>query len=174
MIECELKFKVNRLDRIEDRLKALGASLKDSVLQIDYYFNHPCRDFLNTDEALRIRFTDKFIEVTYKGPRRKNGVKSREEIGLKLPKNYFENVLRFFENLGFRKYFVIKKYRRMYSLNDFNICLDDVEGLGKFVEIEILGEYEVGREKIIKFAEKLDIKSKPIEKTYLELLSASR
>jgi len=169
MIESELKFRVNDLDSIEKKLKALGASLKNSLFQIDYYLNHPCRDFSDTDEALRVRIKDKFIEVTYKGPRRKNGIKSREEISLRLSKNVFKNILTLFKKLGFKEYFIIEKYRKEYSLNDFNICLDDVKGLGKFVEIEILGEFGMVRKRIIDLAKKLNIKSKPVEKTYLEL-----
>ena len=169
MIENELKFKVDDLDRIEEKLKALGASLKNSALQVDYYFSHPCKDFLHTDEALRVRVMDKFIEVTYKGPRRKNSVKSREEINIRFSKNDFKNILRLLQRLGFKKYFIIEKYRKEYSLNDFNICLDDVKGLGKFVEIELLGDSRNIMDRIIKLVRKLDIEFRPIEKTYLEL-----
>ncbi|HUG89298.1 MAG TPA: CYTH domain-containing protein, partial [Planctomycetaceae bacterium] len=53
--EVELKFPLSDSERVQAELGRLGARPNESVEQIDRYFNHPARDFGETDEALRIR-----------------------------------------------------------------------------------------------------------------------
>src|SRR5688572_25250616 len=74
MLEVELKFRADSLDRITADLVALGALAREPVSQIDQYFAHPCRDFGQTDEALRIRRIGERNFVTYKGPKEKGDI----------------------------------------------------------------------------------------------------
>jgi adenylate cyclase class 2 len=55
MYEVEQKYRVDDLAAVQERLCALGAAWDDEVQQVDRYFAHPCRNFSETDEALRIR-----------------------------------------------------------------------------------------------------------------------
>ena len=54
-IEVEQKFRIADVPAMERQLRALGATLGATELQVDCYFAHPQRDFAQTDEALRLR-----------------------------------------------------------------------------------------------------------------------
>jgi adenylate cyclase, class 2 len=49
------------------------------------------------------------------------------------------------KKLGFKEAFTIKKTREIYSCRGFTVCLDKVEKLGNFIEIEkeIISEEKV-------------------------------
>ncbi|NPA47538.1 MAG: class IV adenylate cyclase [Thermococci archaeon] len=109
----------------------------------DTYFGHPCRDFASTDEALRIRIKrfDGHFEafLTYKGPKLDDRSKTREEIEVAVedPDGYSKIL----ERLGFSEVAKIVKTREVYFVEKgVTLALDDVEGLGKFVEAEALTE----------------------------------
>lgn len=53
--EVEQKFPLADVAAVERRLAELGAQAGGTVEQVDRYFNHPVRDFAQTDEALRLR-----------------------------------------------------------------------------------------------------------------------
>ena len=53
-------------------------------IEVDRYFNHPARDFAETDEALRIRRIGPVNRITYKGPRVDTVTKTRQELELPL------------------------------------------------------------------------------------------
>ncbi len=172
MIEFEVKYKVNNIERIEQRLKELNAEYLGDEYEEDYYFQHPCRDFMKTDEALRVRKTENKVELTYKGPKLSKRTKTRVEINVIV--DSLQSILRLLEKLGFKKIFVVKKNRRKYKVsNEIEVSLDSVEGLGTFVEIEIArkeGEIKQVESELFSIAEILGLKGKPIIKSYLELL----
>ncbi len=141
-LEVEAKLVLpscNILGEVEEKVVRLGGSLVFEGVEEDYYMNHPCRDFRSTDEALRIRVRGGHVEVTYKGPKRLvAGSKAREEVSIVVGSGV-EAVLRLFERLGFRRVAVVRKRRRCYRVGDVLVLLDDVEGLGCFVEVEYAG-----------------------------------
>lgn len=53
--EVEQKFHVSDQTAIHAKLREFGASFTEPIEQIDWYFNHPARDFAQTDEAFRLR-----------------------------------------------------------------------------------------------------------------------
>ena len=64
------------------------------------------------------------------------------------------------KNLGFYKVMGVNKVRRKCQWRDYEICLDEVEGLGTFIEIEQKTETEDGKattEKISEFLQSLGI-----------------
>ena len=83
-IEVEQKFAVDDHREIQRRLEQLGAHEAGGVEQVDRYFNHPARDFAQTDEALRLRRVGEANFVTYKGPKLDAATKTRREIELPL------------------------------------------------------------------------------------------
>ena len=102
--------------------------------------------------------------LTYKGPKVDAETKTREEIEIPVE----ENITAILEKLGFTKWRSVKKERKTYKLNDLTICLDDVQGLGSFMEIET-GDYE-NKNKIFKLFQKLGVDKKDfITKSYAEL-----
>ncbi|MDP8011250.1 MAG: class IV adenylate cyclase [Thermoplasmata archaeon] len=165
MYEIEIKAKIDSLDKIERKIVEKNATFLKMIEQIDYYYNHPCRDFKKTDEALRIRYENDEYFITYKGPKIDLETKSRKEIEVKSEKN----ILEILENLGFKLAGKVKKIRKIYKLNDLEICLDNVENLGYFIEIETFGNLEKGKEKILELAKSLGLNNLE-RRSYFELL----
>jgi adenylate cyclase class 2 len=134
MIEVEVKARAG--PDILEKIRSLGAEPLSVEHHRDLYFNSPARDFKVTDEALRIRIKEEGARLTYKGPKLDSKTKSRKEITVKIddPSAMEETLLA----LGFVKSGVVKKVRRKFSLGKAVIALDEVEGLGQFVEVEMV------------------------------------
>ncbi len=164
-MEVEIKAKINNLNEIMQKIADLKANFVREEEQEDYYFIHPCRDFKETDEAIRVRFSQSGIFLTYKGKRLSEKVKSREELEVKTE----ENIIDILEKLSFKVYMEIRKVRKIYRYDDLEICIDNVEHLGNFIEIEGIGEKEIYEKKVIDLAKKIGIKEFE-NKTYLELM----
>ncbi len=157
MKEIEIKAKIEE-DLSNKIIENNGIFLRE-VFQEDIYFNHPCRDFKETDEALRLRREENNFILTFKGRREEGKIKKREEIETKVE----ESIIEILERLGFKKVCIIRKKRKEFSLGNLKIFIDDVENLGKFIEIE------GNEEEIFNIMKILGIKEYT-EKTYLELI----
>lgn len=101
---------------------------------VDAYLRHPCRDFRATDEALRLGRRGGRVELTYKGPRLDARTKARREVVL--PVADLEAALDLLGCLGFAPAAEVRKTRRIHHAGGFEVALDDVPGLGTFVELE--------------------------------------
>ncbi len=166
MLEVEMKFYTSDVERVRERLKELKAEFVKREKQVDIYFNHPCRDFGKTDEALRLRIAGEKTEITYKGRKIDKTTKTREEISTEVED--IKAMREILERLGFKAVREVVKHREVYSAGKFTVMVDSVEGLGDFVEIE---STEYSPEEIIEFAEKIGLTIENAErKSYLELL----
>lgn len=164
--EIELKYRCEDSQEIRSRLLKLGASFVKAVKQVDIYFQHPCRDFAESDEALRLRIEEGGVcELTYKGPRERSGVKAREELLTTV--NDPAAVVAMLERLGFLEVARIEKTREVYILSGVEVALDDVRSLGTFVELEDKGG---GAGNLRRVAAELGISGEPLRETYLEML----
>jgi len=163
-MEVEIKAKIENRNEFEEKLTSMGAEFIREVVEEDEYFNHPCRDFASTDEALRIRNDG---TLTYKGPRVDKDTKSREELNLKIGNMNEARALLI--SLGFKPVAKVIKRRRYYKIDNITISLDNVPELGDFVEVECIGDYEPCREEVLDMAKKLGLEEF-IRKSYLELL----
>lgn len=172
MIEVEVKAKINSFKEIEEKLEKLGAVKSKNEFQEDIYFNSPVVDFAKTDEALRIRTTNNDIFITYKGPKIDKDSKTRKEIEMSIESS--EKAKGIFEEIGFREVRTVRKNRQYYTYENFEISLDDIEGLDPYMEIEICLEdgkdYSEAQDKIFKLFEKLGITEGFERTSYLELL----
>jgi adenylate cyclase class 2 len=74
-------------------------------------------------------------------------------------------------SLGFLPYGEVRKHRTKYKLGEVIFALDEVEGLGAFLEIEIPGEgdWSGKRKRVLDILAQLGIRES-IRKSYLELL----
>lgn len=172
MAEVEVKYRVTDLGSVESAMARLGARLVKVEREEDTYLQHPCRDFRASDEALRLRVINgERVELTYKGPRSGGDIKSRLEITVGL-RGDPDSALRLLESLGFERVATVSKVRRFYVVPGTKVvvCLDDVEGLGSFVEIEAQGSPEEVSGEVEAVARKLGLRGPPLSKTYLELL----
>ncbi|MFP3298572.1 MAG: class IV adenylate cyclase [Thermocladium sp.] len=173
MFEVEIKYRVSLLDDLRKIVSLVAKPIGISVEE-DHYFNHPCRDFAQSDEAIRIRIHgDGEVIMTYKGRRIGSVGKSRMEINLKV--DDYDNAALMMASLGFKEVAVIRKRRELFTVDKYTIYLDNADNLGKFVEVETMVSDESlideTAQDILKFAqEKLGLKPEQIERrTYLEL-----
>lgn len=176
MIEVEVKAAISNFDSIKKKLNAINAKLSHVEYQEDIYFNSPIRNFAKTDEALRIRKTiideNVSIFITYKGAKIDKSSKTREEIELKVQDA--EKIAEIFNKLGFKKAAVVCKTRTIYTLKEYIISLDDVQGLKPYMEIEIDLEddtsFQNALKNIYEIFHKLGIDEGFERTSYLELL----
>ncbi len=138
MLEIEIKAHCADMESVKAKLGEMGASLHEVRDEADLYFNHPSRDFRKTDEAFRIRSVNGQAYLTYKGP--KLGTRSKTRFEEELGVESRESMRVILEKLGFIEVREVHKHRELYHLQGFEVCLDLVEGLGSFVEIEQQGE----------------------------------
>jgi len=176
--EVEQKFPTAELPALEAKLAALGATVSEPRLEVDTYFAHPARDFAATDEALRTRRKESSSYITYKGPKIDQTTKTRREIELPLGADEGAAVAwgGLLEALGFAPVGEVRKHRRQALISwqgrNVEASLDDVEGLGTFIELELIAEaddVEAAKACIASLAETLGL-SAPQRKSYLELL----
>lgn len=175
MLEVEGKYAVGGLDEVRIGLRRLGARLIGRGHERDVYYNAPHRDYGETDEALRVRYTAGGCVVTYKGPKiRMAGAKAREELNLDVASG--ETCEAILARTGFLRTAVLSKDRETYELDDATVTLDTVDGLGTFVEIEILTEDEESdaAERIARVAKELGIGGPPLYTSYLEMVLSKR
>jgi adenylate cyclase class 2 len=180
--EVERKYRVADLAEIEARVRKLPARLGLAVTQVDAYYAHPCRDFAVTDEALRIRRVGEQNFVTYKGPKIDLASKTRRELELPLAPGG-EGATQFAElltALGFQLVSEVRKRRRIAELDwrgaSTEIALDEVEGVGTFIEIELSADesgLETAQAQLAALADVLELKTGE-RRSYLEMLLAGR
>ena len=176
MIEVEVKAKIESFEEIKKELEKISAIKTQTDYQKDIYFNSPIVDFAKTDEALRIRKTisdnTTRIFITYKGPKIDSSSKTREEVEMSIENE--EKAHKIFENLGFKEVRTVVKNREYFKYNDFEISLDDVEGLDPYMEIEIAlddgSDYIQAQNSIFELFKKLNITEGFERTSYLELL----
>jgi len=164
-IEVEIKVKVNNLKVIEEKVAKMGKLIK-AIKQIDDYYIPAHRDFFarkpHPVEWLRIRTNPKKIVLEYIksiNPKPNGDQDYAKEYETEiLNKKELQKILKF---LDFKKYVTIEKYREYWMCGNMEVALDDVKGLGTFIEAEAKGNFKnekEARKECIKFLEKLGIK----------------
>ncbi len=63
-----------------------------------------------------------------------NSKKEEMELGV----DSYEKANKFFVVLGYKKWVEVNKKRRYSKYKQYNLCIDEVERLGSFIEIELL------------------------------------
>jgi adenylate cyclase class 2 len=181
-LEVEIKFPVADPTEIESRLVALAVEKPENRWDKDSYFNAPDRDFARTDEAFRLRRIGPRNFVTYKGPKRDPRTKTRLEIEVPLADgdDAADGFVRLVQALGYRFTAEVSKSRRIYHFKwadfDAEVCLDDVDKVGTYVELEIIAPEpteQEAREAVMQLAKRLGLE-KSERRSYLELLLEAR
>ena len=171
MIEVEIKASAGGSD-VAGKLNELGAIFEKKVGQIDSYYNAPHRDFGTTDEALRLREQGSRVYLTYKGKKLDQLSKTRKEVEVEVSdRAKMEDII---ISLGFKKTLDVIKERQIYHYKGAEICLDHLEGLGDFVEVEMQAENmdTVGqkRDEVIAILREIGVKGDLIRASYLEMI----
>ncbi len=182
MLEVEVKYAGADFAALERRLREWGAAEGTPRTDEDHYFNAPDRDFAATDEALRLRRIGEQNFVTYKGPKRDARTKTRTEIEVPVASGdaAADDFSRLLVHLGYRPVAVVRKARRTFHLHRdgfaLEVTLDDVEGVGRFAELEIQApeeQLDAAREVVLRTAAELGLTAGE-RRSYLELLLVAR
>lgn len=175
-LEVEAKARAKDLRVVEARLGALGAVLEANKVERDEYWAHPSRSFAETDEALRLRITTaddgggwSGADLTYKGPKLDAVTKSRREEKVEFAVDAVPALRRVLEGLGFKPVATVTKDRKEFEAGGLTVCLDKVEGVGDFVEVELIShDLESAKARVLAFFKQLGLD--PSERrSYLEL-----
>ena len=171
MIEVEVKARADH-EKVRPVLEKIGAIKVETEIQSDTYFAAPHRDFAKTDEALRIRSENGRSVVTYKGPKLDKVSKTREEFETPVDEVTFTKIL---HALGFSEAGIVRKIREVFKAGEITVSLDAVEGLGEFMEVEIMAENEkdldILRQSLFEFLKRFGVGEKDsIRTSYLEMV----
>jgi len=177
MLEVEAKARLVDVPEARRRAEARGGVLEGRETERDTYFAHPARDFAATDEALRVREARGAeggrVELTYKGPKLDPRTKTREELTLGV--GDAAAAMEVLERLGFRRVATVAKLRETWRVGEAHVCLDEVECLGAFVEVELEAPDRAAAEALGTKALELVAAlggGAPVRASYLELLLA--
>ncbi|WP_406660407.1 class IV adenylate cyclase [Methanolobus sp. ZRKC3] len=169
MIEIEIKARASH-EHLKKMLSGMGADFIGVENHSDTYYNAPHRDFAQTDEALRIRSVNGRSVLTYKGQKLDTISKTREEFETEVDGTNARSILL---ALGYFESGNVSKTREIFKYDDITIVLDSVEGLGEFVEVEIVAESDsdISKKRLFDCLEKLRIRQEDtIRTSYLEML----
>jgi adenylate cyclase class 2 len=157
MKEVEVKVKIDSSDEVIKKLKALGCQMSEVKTQTDMIFVPENITVLPTGPGvpvLRIREQEGKFILTMKISLT-NGLDKREsETEILDPKAMEEIIL----SVGFKKMVTFSKQRRKTRYQNWEICVDEVPGLGSFMESEELtedGDSSVIQEKMFEFLKTL-------------------
>jgi adenylate cyclase class 2 len=163
-MEVEMKVRVEDLESMKKKLESLGARFQSAMEQRDEYFKP--RGFESRaqgpgDWIVRVRRSGADKMLTLKALTEISGAWVEHETGIVNEKE-MRSIL---ENMGLLNVFTLNKNRIRGRLDEFELCLDDVRELGKFLEVALESEEkEAARDRIIDFLKGLGIEDKNIER----------
>jgi len=156
--KIETEIRAQAPTNILRRLQKIGVRKIDEFSQVDRYF------MLREGFIFRIR-DNKIFTIKCNIDKRDNGWYEWED-EVKDVKKLEDILLR----CGFKLFGIIVKKRRQYKYKDFEINLDNVKGLGRFIEIEIFDyNKDSGLKKIKDLMKEIGIK-KLINKGYINII----
>ena len=144
---------------VVERLAVLGCALGDPIRQEDSVYVEHAGDldtFLSNEAFLRIRVNDG-AKVVFTVKKRTGALVAIEHEVTVDSREELEQILLL---VGYQKTLDIKKTRRITHYNGCEICLDEVEGLGSFIEMEKLsrdGDPGHIQEELFRFLESVGI-----------------
>ena len=139
-LETEAKLRVDSHEPVRARLRAVGATFIESVIEKNVILDRADGSLRSQGCGLRVRSTfaqnggDVKVTLTFKGPAMGSEFKKREELEVRL--DDAEAGLAILERLGFMPILHYEKRRESWSFKSCRIELDDPPHIGKFVEIE--------------------------------------
>ena len=147
MYEFEIKLPVDSEREMEEKLAKLGFEPVRRIREEDWYFDNDAAEIRQGGKALRVRrITDLSsgaveTKVTFKGKQLDTVSKSRQEFETDVANG--DTMMQIFKGLGFHPVSPsVSKVRQEYVCGDLNACLDFIEGLGYFLELEIVAAQE--------------------------------
>lgn len=144
-LEIEAKIPVPALEPIRRRLEQIGAACIKTVQEKDLYLKDPEGRLFQRGSSLRLRQqkcgSDQTSYLTYKGPKLESRYKSRAEAECQI--SDYDTAVKLFHELGYVPFIQVEKKRVIWKWEKCLICLDEVSGLGCFIEVEGPDENEI-------------------------------
>jgi len=149
MIEVEVKARIPSIESVKATLERLGAEYQHTRHIVDKIYGRT--EDLDENHKLvegsfsgRIRAVNNVVKVQFKEILRgKGGLEFGDTV------EDIETGNNFLTKLGYKEAFTIDKIRITYILDGFTICLDDVQKLGTFIEIEVERDTSEGKDKVM-------------------------
>lgn len=158
--EIEVKARVRDPQQVMTKLKELGITFSDPTTQSDVTFVDSdygaYQDFHPGKNILRIRKQGGQCLFTVKQPQKNELDNIEHETEILNPVEFREALLL----MGYREAVKIHKTRRKAKFQDLEICLDEVSGLGTYIEVEKITEIESADQvqaELFSFLEKLGV-----------------
>ena len=175
MREIELKIRVKDVKELVAKIERSGAKFGQVLSQKDYVFTRG--DQVGATGSVFVRIREEKIDkisrnmFTLKKMVAGHGDKIECETAIAKP----EEMLRAIREMDFVPYVTVVKTRREAKIGDVEICLDEVENLGSFVELEKVAKDDASHEDIVeelwRFAENFGLSRKDlVDKGYDVLL----
>ncbi|HEY9700963.1 MAG TPA: class IV adenylate cyclase [Allocoleopsis sp.] len=138
-INVEFKARCNQLDRVRFILESLGAYYKGRDHQVDVYFNV---------QNGRLKLRKGTIENNLIGYEREDTCSSKQS-NVRLIKTEPNSSLEEILTCALGVKIVVDKQRDIYFIGNVKFHLDQVQGLGTFVEVEAIDkDGDIGRERL--------------------------
>ncbi len=150
-LEVEVKAPVNLSDAREC-LRVLGGVLEKTKFSETMYFDFPDGCITGHFETVRVRQSDGKFRLDYKKWGSGGDTKSMREFS----QHVGDDVVERLEALGLKVTDVVRKTRETYAYRGLKVSLDDVEGLGGYVEVE--SKTAADRDKIFHVMEELGVR----------------
>lgn len=158
MNEVEVKAKVENLGQVREKLVQLGCQFSPPIRQEDKIFIHESINFSDLDEGtivLRIR-RSKNILLTLKKKLGNELAHIEREIQI----DKAEEAEEMLELMSFKEVVNVNKTRSEAKYQGMTICLDSVDTLGNFIEVEKITDknnIDEIQEELYKFLEGIGI-----------------
>lgn len=176
MKEIEIKYQLNDKSKLIEKLERLGCVMSDTNIQKDTIYVSDLNHIENTPESIFLRVRKDNDKIQLNAKRHEKVMQSRKEVEFEV--SSYEEANKFLELIGFEKWVEVNKERVHTIYKDCNICIDEVETLGSFVELEYVVDDETEEEKILKkieeIAKEIGIDTKEIVNQYYDEMIAER
>ncbi len=160
-VEKEIKFSVEDINSLINRLKEKKAKFISSSFQRTTRFDTPSKELEKQGKFLRTRSGHKNIMTLKINNRSQNNLFESQEIEFET--DHIEKIRDILNEIGFSKELIMEKYRVNMELDGVDISIDELP-FGFFIELE--GE----EDKIFELAKKLGFDlNKKIVVTYWDL-----
>lgn len=140
MREIELKFKVDDMNDLLAKLRDMDCEVSEILSQNDTIYVSDLNHVESVEGSiwLRVRKENEKVELNLK----KQSAKIQESKEIEFEVSSYEKANQLLETLGYQKWVVVNKKRRYSHYLNYNLCIDEVERLGSFLEIELLVDEE--------------------------------
>lgn len=171
-MEIEVRAKVGDLEEIKNKLAGLGAEFTHSNQQDDSFFKPKGRETEDQgpgSRIIRIRKQEDKSFLTMKEMTDTSGVWGEHETEISNPEETRDMLMK----MDYSHLFDLNKSREHGKLDGMNLCLDNIKQLGKYIEVEIIGDNpQEAKRKILELFQRIGVNEIQIEhRGYARIIS---